>query len=795
MPGRANDMILRFLELLFEPGDVFEVRAPNCRDRPDARYGYTCSGYFTYDSIEQAARQIADLDRAGIAPGIYVTLNPVEPALLARSVNRIKTKARETTQDKDVLRRRWLLIDADPVRAAGISSTDAELALAGARARTIAAHLSAAGWPAPIIVMSGNGYHLLYRIDLPADDEGLVKRILQALAQRFDDGAVNVDCSVNNPARIVKVVGTIPRKGDELRGVAGLDDRPHRRAELLDMPESVCAVPRESLEQLAGGVQRSEKPPSRPSQDTDPRRIDCTPTGVRAWLEAHGVEVKGCRRNGDKTLLLLERCPINPEIVATGGSDIAVLVGDDGKLAYCNKHNRGQNYTWHDLRRTLEPGWQPPADEADVDLSGLHVRTGGARSGDAPVARASDPGPFPEHLLRVPGFIGAVIDHNLATATRPQPVLALAGAVCLQAVLAARKVRDERGNRTNLYCVGIAPSGAGKDHARKVNKNILFQAGLNDLEGTEDLASDAGLVAAVEQQPAILFLLDEFGRFLRTIGDPKKAPHLFNVLGALMKLYSSADTVFRGKAYAEHKRNKVVDQPCVSVYGTTVPEHFFESLTPDSLSDGFIARLLVFEANATPPRQRTCQRLPPDELLEAAGWWGNLKPGGNLCGEHPEPQIVPYTPEAGETFDEFAANVDAELARPDSDGRSLWARAEEKACRLALVYACSADRDNLQVTADAARWARDVVDYLTRRMLYVAHEWVADGQFDARQKRVLRIVRQTGGRIGRGELCRRTQWLTQRERQEVVENLIETGQLVVVTTPTATKPRTEYALA
>lgn len=69
------------------------------------------------------------------------------------------------------------------------------------------------------------------------------------------------------------------------------------------------------------------------------------------------------------------------------------------------------------------------------------------------------------------------------------------------------------------------------------------------------------------------------------------------------------------------------------------------------------------------------------------------------------------------------------------------------------------------------------------------------GMFDARQKRVLRIIRRAGGRIGRSELCRRTQWLTQRERQEVVDNMIETGQIIVVTTPTATRPRVEYVLA
>jgi len=436
-----------------------------------------------------------------------------------------------------------------------------------------------------------------------------------------------------------------------------------------------------------------------------------------------------------------------------------------------------------------------PVEASDVDLSGFDPERPRAIGERARCERPADPGPFPDHLLRVPGLIEQVVSFNLATATRPQPVLALAAGICLQAVLAARKVRDERGNRTNVYCVGVAPSGAGKDNARKVNKNILFAADMVEHEGNEDLASDAGLVTAVESEPAILFQIDEFGRFLRTIGDPKKAPHLFNVLTALMKLYSSADTVFRGKAYADKKRNKVVDQPCVSVYGTTVPEHFYESLTADSLSDGFIARLLVFESNETPARRRAKATAVPEPIKQAAAWWGSFKPGGNLAAEHPQPLVVEASADAGATFDALAEAVDAELGNPDETGRSLWARAEEKACRLALIYACSANAQKPVIDADAARWACDLSSYLTRRMLYIAHEWVADGVFDARQKRVVRVVRKAGGRISRSELCRKTQWLTQRERQEVIDNLLETQQLHQESETSATRPKVVYALA
>ena len=578
---------------------------------------------------------------------------------------------------------------------------------------------------------------------------------------------------------------------DPLEGEPAVVDHAELAAAVLALAEAVTEKRHGRKETIASqpSAQRNDRFPALPQERTERRAaayLDGMPPAVSGsgghsqTYAAATAMVQGFGLDADTAFrLLADR--YNPRCQPPWSNKELRHKVDD---AASKPHDRP-----HGWLRDAEP-----VETADVDLSAFVPGCKRSDDSHSRTQRPPDPGPFPDHLLRVPGFIEQVIAHNLATATRPQPVLALAAGICLQSVLAARKVRDERGNRTNVYCVGVAPSGAGKDHARKVNKNILFAADLVEHEGNEDLASDAGLVTAVENEPAVLFQIDEFGRFLRTIGDPKKAPHLFNVLTALMKLYSSADTIFRGKAYADAKRNKVVDQPCVSVYGTTVPEHFYESLTADSLSDGFIARLLVFEASETPARQRVRARAVPDAIKQAAAWWGSFKPGGNLAAEHPEPLVVEATPEAGVMFDALAAMVDAELAKPDDAGRSLWARAEEKACRLALVYACSKDHAKPVIDGDAAGWACELSEYLTRRMLYIAHEWVADGVFDARQKRVVRVVRKAGGRISRSELCRKTQWLTQRERQEVIDNLVETGQIEQVTVETATKPGVVYAL-
>lgn len=217
--AQAAEQIAGGLAVLVEPGSTVELRVP-------MRPGRTISGYF--DDLDAMAQVAARL--SGHHPGIYFTCNPVNPALLARAANRITDYAKLTTGDHDVIRRRWLPLDLDPVRPAGIASTDAEHEIALDRARQVRQHLvDDLGWPDPVMVDSGNGAYVLCRIDLPNDDASrdLVNRCIDALAFRFDDHQVVVDGTMFNAARIIRIPGTLNCKGDST------PDRPHRRAEVL----------------------------------------------------------------------------------------------------------------------------------------------------------------------------------------------------------------------------------------------------------------------------------------------------------------------------------------------------------------------------------------------------------------------------------------------------------------------------------------------------------------------------------------------------------------------------------
>jgi hypothetical protein len=131
---------------LFFPKGVYEVRIPGT---PQG----TISGYFNNEREMMTA--IAPYD--GKVKAIYVTMNPVKNELLNRALNRLVTGAKMTTADAEIIRRVWILIDLDPKRKAGTSSTEAEHQAAFAMAERIRDFLTELGWPEPIMADSGNG--------------------------------------------------------------------------------------------------------------------------------------------------------------------------------------------------------------------------------------------------------------------------------------------------------------------------------------------------------------------------------------------------------------------------------------------------------------------------------------------------------------------------------------------------------------------------------------------------------------------------------------------------------------
>jgi len=350
-----NAEILRTLRLLHPPGEVFEIRALKSRLKGERRAG-TISGFFS-----DAGKAVAELSRLESWDGIYVTLNPVIPALLARRCNRLAcADTGELTTDRDIVRRRWLPMDIDAVRPAKISATDAEKAAAMELADRIDDYLGQNDWPEPIKGDSANGAHRLYSIDMPVNDGGLVERTLKALAEMFVTEVAHVDTAVHNPARIWKLYGCLACKGDNV------PDRPHRMARIISAPPAPTEILCDQLEHIA--AQATPKPA--PAKAATASAAGNSTFNLADWLRRHEPAAKGPESWNGGSRWKIPVCPFNPAHVGSA----AVFQHASGAADFKCFHNSCQSNRWAEYRELRDPGHrdrkplaqisaQPTADE------------------------------------------------------------------------------------------------------------------------------------------------------------------------------------------------------------------------------------------------------------------------------------------------------------------------------------------------------------------------------------------------------------------------------------------------
>jgi len=335
-----REEILRTWNIFRQPGEVLELRIPK------AGKFKTISGYF--DDPTKLADAVIGLADEKFA-GIYFTVNPVRPDLLARAANRYEKYAVTTTSDADIIALHWLPVDLDAKRPAGISATDAEHEAALSKSVEIRNWLiEGQSWPAGAFVRadSGNGAHLNVRIDLKnnPEDTALVGKCLGALDYLFSDETIQIDTTSKNPARIWKLYGTMARKGDSTA------DRPHRLAKLLEVPETPETISRGQLEALASMLPKAEGV-TQTTYSTGGAGFDPV-----AYCQAHKLQVHHTKNWTDPqgaicTIAVLEQCIFNPEHRLS-----AVIIGwPNGMRSYRCQHNSCKGKHWAEAKAIIEP--------------------------------------------------------------------------------------------------------------------------------------------------------------------------------------------------------------------------------------------------------------------------------------------------------------------------------------------------------------------------------------------------------------------------------------------------------
>lgn len=249
-----------------------------------------------------------------------------------------------------------------------------------------------------------------------------------------------------------------------------------------------------------------------------------------------------------------------------------------------------------------------------------------------------------------------------------------------------------------------------------------------------------------------------------------------------------------------------INQPCLCVYGTTTPLHFWGALQGANVVDGSLARFLILPSDEDYPDENIAvgiRQAPPAliqglQLLAAGG--GTKK--GNLAGKTADqntaitPMNVPMTDEARARFKTLSVELTGELrAAAGTACTAILARIGENALKLALIVAVGRDPARPEIDITATDWAIGFVQNYARRTIEAVERHVADTEIEAHLKRLKEIIRNAGAKgITKSEITRASQWLKSRDRNEILETLIESGDITTAMRETGGRKAMVYRI-
>jgi Protein of unknown function (DUF3987) len=675
-----NGYILDVLRHLYVPDQVVELRCLNTEKG-------TVSGYFNdHFKLANAADK---LDNARV-PAIYVTLNQVNPVLLARAQNRIISYAKQTTSDADIIRRRWLPIDLDPVRATGISSSQEEHAAALSRAGDINLWLRGNfGFPDGTLADSGNGAHLLYRIDMPndADSRALSDSVLRALHEKFSDDKVKVDLTTFNAARIWKLYGTTARKGD------ATDARPHRMAQIIHYGDGGI-VGIDLLEKVAN---LAPKPKCVNNNDgATYQRFD-----LDSFLAQHAVAVKrDMPWNGAERRLVLEVCPWNAD--HTNGSAYIVQF-EDGAIAGGCHHNGCVDKGWPELRELFDPDYKRRKQANALGRQIIDNIIGGNGHIQRDTRHEID---TQHHDFIVDGHVSRVTCHPeesvQSDVIKPFPESAWSGLFgewrkmiqpCTEAslesiwsafLLAAGMVIGQKVWRytpraiyPNFYILLIGQTGdSRKSTVLWLASELLRHAG-EEVELLEGVVSSEGLIEALAKHDGTkaLVFADEF-RGLLAVAHRKGTQDLIPRFNSLYYCpeKSSVNRV---------KNPTTAVRPFQSIITATPQEYIEDILGELEIAGGFLNRCLIITGEEQPPKPVV--KTPDDDV-----WAEQAMKLCKAC-EKASSGHMEFDADALSLWNKFYVEWKTERRQMRAKDAQLTARTFEHILKIAIVYTVLAE--------------------------------------------------------------------------------------------------------
>lgn len=382
-------------------------------------------------------------------------------------------------------------------------------------------------------------------------------------------------------------------------------------------------------------------------------------------------------------------------------------------------------------------------------------------------------------LPKFTGLLGRTIEDIIATSQMQQPELATLNTIAALGAVFGRRYASPLDTRTNIYAVGIAVTGAGKDHSRKYLKSLMYKAKLETFLGDDSLVSGAGVLASLTKRPSCIMHLDEFGMLLADIKGKNSGSHMKIAAKILTELYSSSGSIYCGGTYADPKRPPVrLYYPNLCIFGTTPMEKYVEAMDRSVIESGELNRYIILKpAIEFPARLDGVKRIKASQDIVDA--WAALVPpfGANNPTDETPPTEVTWQWQ-DDRIKQLHRFQDLKVREPVTG--ALWVRYVENVIKIAMIEAISRNQTRPNIESEDFDRAEALVKTSVEFMVMLADTQMFNSQHERDCNRVLEAARRLGSvKVQKMAISNRTRDMDQFTRDKALTALEERGAILI----------------
>lgn len=386
--------------------------------------------------------------------------------------------------------------------------------------------------------------------------------------------------------------------------------------------------------------------------------------------------------------------------------------------------------------------------------------------------------------LEVPGPLGDTVRWITKYAIYEQPMLALLNVLSFAGAVFGRKYCSPINTRTNLYMVGVARTGGGKEHSVRMIETLSLNADLMSFIGSNSIRSDVGILKSLIANSSQIFHLDEFGMLLQGLSDNHAPSHKQAIIKMLTMLYSKSSGVYDHGERADSKGSPlVVNYPNLCIYGTSTEESYAKALRRSAIQSGELNRFIVIPSRDKPlPRRDTPLAEQDPALVE---WWEGFSPKNqpttpamaNCARMSPKPIVVGW----GEC-EELQYRINCEQAdkcnSPDPM-RDLWSRMYENTIKIAMIFAIARNPEAPEMSKLDFDYAYSIVRTSIDYMVSLARYSMSETPHEVACNEILKIIRaRPKNGLSRSEIARNFRKYNKKQIDDALSSLLEEGAIV-----------------